>query len=329
MTKDVRLGSIGLGWWGGELAKGVAATGRGKIVACFARSTETRDRFAAEYDCEPAESLEALLHGFDLDGVLIATPHSTHRDLAVQAAHAAKHVFVDKPLTLTVADADEVLAAAEANGVVVQVGHNRRRQHANRMIRQMIDVGELGYVHSLQAHHSAPLLFNPELAAWRRSRDENPVGGMAALGVHQLDTFQYLAGPIVKVGTMSTRFLEDGEVDDVSVMNFEFESGALGQLLVTQAAGPIVDVVVNGTEATARNLMDGQMLTVQRRGSAEPESFDIQQTDTIAEEMSEFCGAINGQVSPETDGRVGRSIVAVLEAIITSAHQSSFVDVVD
>jgi predicted dehydrogenase len=275
----------------------------------------------------PAGSLDQLLDGFDLDGVLIATPHSTHRDLAVRAALASKHVFVDKPLTLTVAEADEVIAATDANDVVLQVGHNRRRQPANRRIRVMIDEGELGMVHSLQVHHSAPLLFNPSLPPWRRSRAENPVGGMAALGVHQVDTFQYMAGPIVRVGTMSTRLLPDGEIDDTSVISLEFESGALGQLLMSQAAGPIVDLAINGTEATARNLGDGEILTVQRRGSTDVEPVDLQQINTVEDELDEFCRAIKGEASPETDGRVARSIVAVLEAIVASAEQRSFVDV--
>ncbi len=328
MTSPVRLGSIGLGWWGGVLAEAVSATGMAEVSACYARSEQSRQHFAAEYNCEPAESLTELLSGFDLDGVLIATPHTTHADLAVSAAQAGLHVFVDKPITLTVNDADRVIATADEAGVKLQVGHNRRRQPANRRIKELIASGQLGDVHHLEANHSAPLMFNPNLASWRRRAEESPVGGMTALGVHQVDTFQYLAGPIARVAVMSARLLPEGEIDDTSVINFEFESGALGQLVTSQATGPAVDVQVHGTDASARNLGDGSALTLQKRGSTEIEMLDVAQEDTILDEMTEFVRVIKGETKPETGGEVGRSVVAVLEAVIESAATKSFVEVV-
>ena len=326
MANKVRLGSIGLGWWGGVLAKGASDSGLAEVVTCYARSPASREAFSSEYECVAVDSLDELL-GYDIDGVLIATPHTTHAELAVAAASSGKHIFVDKPLTLTVKEADDVIAAAENAAVILQVGHNRRRQPANRAIRDWVSSGELGEVHHLLAVHSAPLFFNPNLSAWRQRAEESPAGGMTALGVHQVDTFQYLAGPIARVMALSRRLLPGKEVDDTTVISFEFESGALGQLATSQATGPTVDVEVHGTKAIARNLGDGSVLTIQRRGSWDTEVVETEQLDTIRDEMAEFARGIRGEARPETGGSESRSVVAVLEAIIASANEARIVDV--
>jgi predicted dehydrogenase len=315
-----------LGWWGGVLASAAANVEGVEITGCFARSGDSRERFAAEHGCVPFESLDLLLSS-DIDGVLIATPHTTHADLVVAAAEAGKHVFVDKPLTLTIADADRAVAAAVRSGVVLQVGHNRRRQPANRWIKSAVDKGELGALLEISSTHAAPLLFNPQLAPWRRRPEESPVGGMAALGIHQVDTFLYLGGPISGVFARSTRLLPEGEVDDTSTIVFQFESGIQGHLFTTMAAGPIVEVTVHGTEAVARNTGDGARLSIQRRGSAEQETIPIESLDTIVDQIEEFAEAIHGKTQPETGGTEGSRAVAVLEAIVESVAGNRWVDV--
>ena len=326
MAEPARLGSIGLGWWGGVLADGATSSGSAEIVACFARSPEAREKFANERSCQPFDTLEGLLTS-DLDGVLIATPHTTHADLVVAAANAGRHVFVDKPLTLTVSESDRAIEAAEEAGVVLQVGHNRRRQSANRRIKELTTSGEIGAMLEISSTHAAPLLFNPNLAQWRRRLEEAPVGGMAALGVHQVDTFHYLAGPIIGVFARSERLLPEGEVDDTSTILFQFESGVQGQLFTSMATGPVVEVTVHGTDAIARNTGDGARLTLQRRGSTEQEEQPLESVDTIADQLTEFAAAIRGVVKPETDGGEARKTVAVLEAIVESAAGNEWVEV--
>jgi predicted dehydrogenase len=316
-----------LGWWGGVLANSARSTGEVDIVGCFARSGDARASFASEHDCLPFDSLDELLAS-DIDGVLIATPHTTHADLIVAAAEAGKHVFVDKPLTLSVAEATRAIEAANRAGVVLQVGHNRRRQPANRRIKELLDEGELGAVLEISSTHAAPLLFNPNLAAWRRRLEETPVGGMAALGIHQVDTFHYLGGQIGAVCARSTRLLLEGEVDDTTSIVFEFESGSQGHLFTSMATGPVVEVTVHGTKAIARNTGDGAHLTLQQRGSTELAEVPLEPLDTIVDELVEFGQAIKGQGRPETDGIEARRAVAVLEAIAESARTNRWAGVV-
>src|SRR3990172_2510078 len=114
--EKVRLGSIGVGHWGGTMAAAVARSGAGEIVRCFDASEAARAAFAGKVGCRPAWSLEELLGDREVEGVIIATPHSTHADIVCQAASAGKHIFVEKPLALTAADARRAMDAAAKAG---------------------------------------------------------------------------------------------------------------------------------------------------------------------------------------------------------------------
>jgi predicted dehydrogenase len=263
----------------------------------------------------------------DIDAVVIATPHSTHADLAVDAARAGKHVFVDKPLALTVSEADRIIENTEGPGLVLQVGHNRRRQPALRKMKAWLDQGDLGQLLHLSAVHDAPLLFNPKLPAWRRDVNENPVGGLTALGIHQVDNFNYLAGRISAVAASSKHALPGGEVDDTTAIVLEFESGVLGQIFTSPAAGPAVEVTLTATDAIVRCTQDGAELTIQTRPNETRESVTLEPLDTVTDQIAEFVSSIRGQTQPETGAVAARHAVAVLEAIVESAGSRRWVDV--
>lgn len=321
-----RLGSIGLGWWGNELAAAAARTGEAEVVTCFAPPPEERAAFVERHGCAEVSDLDDLLSDPDIDGVLIATPHSTHADLIVQAAAAGKHVYTEKPFTLTVAEADRAIAACAAAGTVLQVGHNRRRLPANRIIKDMLDRGELGNILFFEATHNFPVIFK-EVLGWRANPAELPAGGMTNLGIHQVDSFHYLTGPVARVSAFSKRVYTTGDIDDTTTINFEFESGALGHLLTVTASGPVADLTVHGTEGSAFNIDDGAQLLVARRGSSERVNVELDPLDTVVDELAEFAAAIQGEATPEVGGAEGREVIAVLEAIVASIERDQPVEV--
>jgi predicted dehydrogenase len=319
MSEDVvRLGVVGLGWWGGALATAARTSGLAEVTACFARTKETREAFGDAHGATPCSSYRELLDT-DIDGVLIATPHSTHGEVMRLAATAGKHIFVDKPFTLTVDDGERAIAAAEAAGVVLQVGHNQRRSPAMRHARELIDGGRLGLVQHFAAIHTIPVLFR-ELPPWRQRAAEIPAGAMTPLGIHQLDNFHYLGGPISRVSAFSKRLIDTpGELDDTTVINFEFASGATGSLFTSMISGPVTDVSVHGSEGSVWLRRDRPGVETQRRGELERMSVDLPELDTVADELAEFARAIRGGVKPETGGAEGLETVRVLEAIVASA----------
>jgi predicted dehydrogenase len=325
--EPLRVASIGLGWWGRTLAE-KARQADIEIVRCFARTPETREDFARTHGGRPAASLDEVLSDPDVEAILLATPHSTHGDLAVEAVAAGKHVFVDKPFTLTVAEGKRAVRAAESAGVVLQVGHNRRRQPANRRLKQMVDDGELGLIHYAEANLSYPKGLNPR-TGWRGDPAESPAGGMTGLGVHMADNLIYLLGRPARVAAFSRRIIGVGDLDDATTATLEFENGPLGFLGTAMVIPDIARTAVWGTEAAAWNEMDGERFYYQPVGEKERTAQPVDTLDTVKDELEEFARNVRDGTSPETGGSEALEVVAVLEGIVESAATGKVIDLAE
>lgn len=322
--EPLRVASVGLGWWGGNLADKAELAGI-DIVACYARTDQSRKEFAEKHSCRPTGSLDEVLSDPDVEAVVIATPHSTHADLVVEASSAGKHVFVDKPFTLSVAEAKGAIAAAETAGVVLQVGHNRRRQPANRRLKQMVDGGELGVVHYAEANLSYPKGLNPR-SGWRGEPEESPAGGMTGLGVHMADNLNYLLGKAARVAAFSKKIIGVGKLDDVTTATIEFQEGPLAFLGTSMVIPDIARTALWGTEGAACNDKDGERFLTQEVGSKDWVEHEIDTLDTVRDELEEFAANIRKGETPETGGREALEATAILEGIVESAATGTVVD---
>jgi predicted dehydrogenase len=320
----LKVASVGLGWWGGTLAEKARQAGL-ELVGCFARTPESRDEFARVHSVRPAGSLDEVLSDPAVEAVLIATPHSTHADLVVEAAGAGKHVFVDKPFTLTVAEAKRAIAAAEAAGVVLQVGHNRRRQPATRRLKKMVEAGELGMIHYAEANLSYPKGLNPR-SGWRGEPAESPGGGMTGLGVHMADNLNYLLGRPARVAAFSRRIIGVGNLDDATTATLEYHNGPLAFLGTAMVIPDIARTAVWGTEAAAWNELDGERFYYQQVGEKERVEQPVETLDTVMDELQEFAENVRNGTPPETGGPEALEVVAVLEGIVESATTGRVVD---
>lgn len=327
MRDTVGLGVVGLGWWGGVLTEAARASGVAEVVACFARSEEARVSFADAHGCRAVDDLDTMLEDPAIEGLLFATPHSTHADLVERTAAAGKHAFVEKPLALSVADAKRASEAAGRAGVVLQVGHNRRRQPANRRIKAMIDAGDLGTVVQLEGVHNASGGFKPQLPEWRRDPVECPYGGMTGLGVHTVDTFNYFVGPARRVTAFSVRTHGFLPLDEATTVAIEYEAGPIGSINTSYFSAPVVSLGVYGTEATVWNEQDGTRLLTQPRTDATPTENEVETIDTVTDELGEFATCIRQGAVPETGSAEGIEVAAVLEAIGRSVASGCAVDV--
>lgn len=325
----VRLGIVGLGWFGGVLAESARASGVADLVSCYARSADARAAFAEKHGCRAVGELDEMLADPEVHGVIVATPHSTHAEIAVAAAEAGKHVFVEKPLTLTVADAKRVGEAAARAGVVVQVGHNRRRQPANRRIKAMIDAGELGTVLQLDGMHTAAGGHKPDLPRWRKDPAECPFGGMTALGVHTVDTFHYFVGPAKKVTAFSARIQGFNDLDEATSVLLEYESGPVASISTTYFAPPVVSVSVFGSDGAVWNDEDGKRLYTQPRSDPVRSEQEVETIDTMLDEIVEFARSIGGDGDPETGTPEAIEVAAVLEAIGRSVESGTTIELDD
>jgi len=316
----VRVASIGTGRWAGTLSD--AAKPGLTVVACTSRSADRRAAFARKYGCRDVPTFEAVLADGDVEGVLITTPHSLHAEQAVAAARAGKHVFVDKPFALSVADARRMTETCRQAGVVLAVGHQRRRQAASRAIKRLLDEGALGRISQIEGNFSADYGFSSTITAdmWRGDRTETPGGPMTNLGIHHVDTFQYLLGPIARVMAFSRRVVLDIDVEDVTAILFEFASGVLGYLGTSWVPANRTEwLFLHGTEAQVWHEGFGARLSLMRRGQSERTPVPLTQVDPIAEELADFARCVREGGRPEVGGEEGTQNIAVLEAIVESA----------
>ena len=325
--EPLRVASVGLGRWG-EMLAGKAAGAGIDIVRSFARTAETREAFARTYGGRPAGSLEEVLSDPEVEAVLLATPHSTHADLVAEAAAAGKHVFVDKPFTLTVAEGKRAIRAVESAGVVLQVGHNRRRQPANRRLKEMLESGELGVPHYAEANLSYPKGLNPR-GGWRADPAESPAGGMTGLGVHMADNLNYLLGRPARVAAFSRQNIGVSRLDDATTATIEFESGCLAFLGTSMVIPDIGRTAVWGTEAAAWNEADGERFYFQPVGEMERSEQPVETLDTVRDELEEFVGNVRNGTTPETGGPEALEAVVVLEGIVESAATGTVLDLDD
>src|SRR5712691_10890900 len=320
----VRVAAVGTGRWGKTLAD---AAGRGtglSIVACTSRSAENRAAFAKTYDCRDLPTLDAVLADRDVEAIIITTPHTAHADQVVAAARAGKHVFVDKPFTLTAADARRAAEACRGAGVVLAVGHQRRKQAASRALKRLVDEGAFGRVAQIEGNFSADYGFSSTLTTqvWRGDRAEAPGGAMTNLGIHHVDTYQYFLGPITRVSAFSRRVaLTRVPIDDATSILCEFAAGSVGYLGTSWVhANRTAVITLHGTEAQAWSEADGTRLFLARRGQSERTAVPLTAVDPVVDELAEFARCVRDGTTPEVGGEEATANIAVLEAIVESSQ---------
>ena len=319
----LRAASIGLGWWSDELAQ--AAQNRSedlRVATCYSRSAEKRAAFAEKFGTGQHDSFDAVLADPDIDAVILTTPHSLHAEHVIQAAEAGKHVFVEKPFTLTAASGRAAAEACARAGVVLAVGQNRRFSAAAQALRGLMDEGAFGTLLHLEANFSAPgaLGYTPE--RWRANRLESPGGALAGLAVHLIDLLCWLCGPARRISAQAKRRAVPVDIDDTTSALIDFESGATGYLGSLFACPSTSFLNVYGTAANAFAAVDGNELKVQLPGQA-PEPRPLEPVDTLKAELEEFARACAGGPAFRVRPEEAIHNVAVMEAIVASAAQGS------
>lgn len=179
----MRVGLVGLGYWGPNLARNFDALPGVELAWICDGREEIRDKFAAIYrQARLTGDLEELLADDTLDAVVLATPVPTHADLAVRVLDAGKHCFVEKPLALTVADAERAVEAAQRAGKVLMVGHLLQYHPGVNKLKELVDSGELGDIH---------YIYGNRLNLGQVRTEEN---ALWSLGAHDISVLLHLAG---------------------------------------------------------------------------------------------------------------------------------------
>jgi predicted dehydrogenase len=202
-----------------------------------------------------------LVQSPDIDLIDINAPSDAHKEIAIAAAKAGKHIFCEKPLALTLEDSREMLSAAESAGVTHMVGFNYRFAPAVQLAKKLVDEGRLGQIYHFRAWFLQDWIIDPEFPlVWRLQKDVAGSGSHGDLGAHLIDMAHFLLGDIEEVIGMNETFIKErplpqsmtglsakgstgenapkGEVtvDDATLFMSRFANGALGSFEATRFA---------------------------------------------------------------------------------------------
>jgi predicted dehydrogenase len=320
---------LGLGWWGKVLVKGARATGAINVVAGATGRRALAEAYATEQGFTLHDTLEQVLADPAVQAVILATPHKSHDDQIIAAARAGKHIFVEKPFTLTRAGAERAVAAVEQAGVTLALGHNRRFHPHMNALRARIASGDLGTILHVEGTMSAPNGLFLKEGSWRLDPEQSPAGGMAGLGIHMIDSIQDMCGPIAQVTAQSLNRAAPSGAEDTTSVLLRLASGATGFVSCMTATAPYYRFCVYGSkgvaEITGREL---DRMTIWPTPDAPlgghatpkpPEHSQVDGFDTVAAELSAFADAVAGRAAyPISHGQMIHGS-AVFQAIAESA----------
>ena len=315
-----------------------------EIVAVHGSNQPRAEALATLHGGVAYPDITALLAHRPLDAVIIGSPSGLHAEQGIAAAHAGLHVLVEKPIDVTVAAADRLIAAAREAGVRVGVLFQDRTQPSFVRLRELLASGALGRPIVAAARvrwYRAPEYYSA--SRWRGTHALDGGGALVNQGIHTIDLLLWLLGPVRRVRADVATLVHAIEVEDTALAILEFESGARATVEATTAAYPGYPrrVELTTTEGTItlehdrvvgadlRSSIDGLLPDVvpdANRSASSPVVSDVRGHQRLIED---FAAAIRDGRDPVCSGTEGRRSIAVVEAVYESARTGRAVDVSD
>jgi predicted dehydrogenase len=279
----------GLGRWGRALTEAADGHDRLKLIRAVEPAMDGARDFCARHDLDLTDNLEAVLADPRIAAVLLATPHSLHPAQVIACAAAGKQVFCEKPLALHRADAARMFAACRDAGVTLAVGHNRRFWPSISALRDIVAGGELGTLLHVEGHNSNE---NSQVitAGWRLRPEESPGGGLTGAGLHVLDAFVSMLGPVRQVYAQLTSREAGPPPLDTSVLALQFVSGVTGTLSTVRATPFYWRVHVFGSNGSAEVL--DEVTLVLRKSGQPPQTLMFPKIDVLRAELDAFADSL-------------------------------------
>jgi predicted dehydrogenase len=323
----IRIAVIGLGWWGRQIVACLAGTVRFRVMAGYDVNASAAAEFAAKHGFELAESYAAVLARTDVDAVAIVTPHAQHEAHVLAAVAAGKQVFCEKPLSLTAASAERMLAACARARLVLGVGHERRYEPALEEVQRLVASGVLGRLLLLDANFSHDVFRGIDPANWRLSRENAPAGAMTALGIHSTDLFIALAGQPTRVSARAAALMFTPPAEDFVSAELDFVGGTRARITCLSSVpyyGRFTAIGDRGwVEVQEGGNVDkglpSTLVRVDASGARTTQTFDW--TNTVATNFEAWADAVAGRRPYRFTPDQLLANVRVLEAVVRSADQ--------
>jgi len=291
------------------------------VVSVYSTSAERGQAYAAANQiAQSTTSLAELLANPGVQAVYISTTNERHHAQALAAARAGKHVWCEKPLAMTVAEAQEMVAVCREQQVVLATNHHLRNASAHRRMRELIAAGAIGEPLAVRVFHATYL--RESLQGWRLHKPQAGAGVVLDIAVHGIDTMRYVlqAEPVEVVSLSQHYGMASETIEDGSMAVFRFDNGVLAQLH-TAFTVKYSDsgFEVHGTEGSliGRHSMKhppGAELILRNADGEQSLELDNEPLHHIGTQR--FVGAIQGRGEPAATGEDGlRSLAAALACL--------------
>jgi predicted dehydrogenase len=314
---------VGLGYWGPNLLRNLVECENAEVV----RICDAREQALASYlrrypALKATTRYDAVLNDRDVDAVVIATPVSSHHELALGALRAEKHVFVEKPLASSFEQALELVEVAEANELVLMPGHTFLYSPPVVLIKELIDQGELGEIYFVSSSRVNLGLHQPDVSVvWD-------------LGPHDFSILRYWLGESPASVSALSRACVIRDTPDVAFINLTYPSGAIAHIeLAWLAPSKLRRTAVVGSERmVVYDDTSAEPVRVFNSGASlrSPESFGefrlsyrtgdiisprVEATEPLYRQMCDLRDAILDGHSPRSSAEVGLDVVSTIEAV--------------
>jgi predicted dehydrogenase len=323
----LKTAQVGLGWWGSQVTKVLAGSDKIEIVCGIDPAEGIGEKYQAEFGLPVYPDYQRVLDDDSIAAVILTIPHRLHEEAVLQAVAAGKQVFIEKPLSLTVAGARRMIEACDKAGIILGIGHERRFEPAWEEIKRMADSGELGTIIHMEAHWSHDRWLGMAADNWRGSKEEAPAAGWTGMGVHLSDMMLSLTGQATEVQAHTARRILEIPTGDVVSAHFRFGNDTTAHIAALSATPDYARFAVFGSHAWAEaretQHVDPGGTThfyVRRRGDADQTRTDFEPASPVKAGYEHWADAVAGKAEYRFSNEERLGNVAILEAVVDSAE---------
>lgn len=331
---ELGFGVIGCGRIAPKHAESIISIPGAKLAAVCDIIPERAEKFAGLYNAVPYKNYQELLQRPDIDIVTIATPSGNHAEIGIEAARAGKHVMVEKPMAMTLEQADELIRTCRKHSVKLGVIHQNRYNKAVKLLRAAMDSGRFGKL----THGQATIRWNRNdeyyaQAPWRGTKLQDG-GVLMNQSIHNIDLLQWMMGPVESVFGYTSTALRPIEMEDVAGAVLRFKNGAIGLIEAATTIFPTnIEETLNIFGETGSVIIGG--IAVNRieawefSGSEKEKEqiFAAQENDPPTvygfghrEIIEDMINAVRTNSTPSVSGEEGRKALEIILAIYKSCE---------